>query len=154
MAILPSGIILGRLTSLCQEGLLFPSCCPPSHSPPRPFSPPRSPVLSGLVPISLTAARRHSAPCGCCGKNPRRTRINAIMNLSRWDLTIQDVATTPPPSFPIRNDVLRHPANPPLHVYTKTNSGFCGRKEPRATITLRLSRESLNEVWHRASGIL
>ena len=68
----------------------------------RPFSP------RPLVPISLTAARRHSAPCGGCGKNPRRTRINAIMNLSRWDLTIQDVATTPPPHHPIRRDVLRH----------------------------------------------
>lgn len=65
---------------------------------PRPFSLPHP--FHGLVPISLTAARRHSAPCGGCGKNPRRTRINAIMNLSRWDLTIQDVATTPPPRHP------------------------------------------------------
>lgn len=87
-------------------------CCP------RPFSLLRSPVLPIPVPISLTAARRHSAPCGGCGKNPRRTRINAIMNLSRWDLTIQDVATTPLPLSPNRRPgTLRHPepATPHLH---------------------------------------
>lgn len=126
MAILPSGVILGRLTSLCQEGLLFLSVALSFSSI---FPPALTRSLEGLVPISLTAARRHSAPCGGCGKNPRRTRINAIMNLSRWDLTIQDVATTPPPRHPIRHDVLQHPANPPLYIYTKTNSGFCGRKE-------------------------
>lgn len=87
----------------------------PSH--PCPFSLLCSPALSGPIPISLTAARRHRAPCGGCGKNPRRTRINAIMNLSRWDLTIQDVATTPPPRVPIRPRLLRHPSADDPHLH-------------------------------------
>lgn len=110
---------------------------------PRPFSLPHPfPLPHGPLPISLTAARRHSAPCGGCGKNPRRTRINAIMNLSRWDLTIQDVATTPPPRHPIRHDVLRHPARPPPRIYTKTNSGFL-RAERSGDNFARLFRTEL-----------
>lgn len=85
---------------------------------PRPFSLPHP--FHSLVPISLTAARRHSAPCGGCGKNPRRTRINAIMNLSRWDLTIQDVATTPPPRHPPSATT----SSATTRIYTKTNFAF------------------------------
>ena len=38
------------------------------------------------------------------------------------------------PSYPPRRPPT-HPANPPPRIYTKTNSGFCGRKEPTLTLT-------------------
>lgn len=81
----------------------------PKPDPPRP--------LLCAISSSLTAARRHGAPCGGCGKNPRRTRINAIMNLSRWDLTIQDVAAILPPYLPTQPETL----SPAFLVYTKTD---------------------------------
>ena len=78
------------------------------------------------ISSSLTAARRHGAPCGGCGKNPRRTRINAIMNLSRWDLTIQDVAAILPPHLATQSETL----SPAFLVYTKTDfAGYMDRDD-------------------------
>lgn len=42
------------------------------------------------------------------------------MNLSRWDLTIQDVATTPPPRHPPSATT----SSATTRIYTKTNSAF------------------------------
>ena len=103
------GVILRRLTSPYQKG-------PLSTTPPPLAARPSVPLLCAIS-SSLTATRRHGAPCGGCGKNPRRTRINAIMNLSRWDLTIQDVAAILPPHLPTQSETL----SPAFLVYTKTD---------------------------------
>lgn len=114
MAILPSGVILRRLTSPYQKGpFSVASSCRPSFL-----------ALPIAISSSLTAARRHGAPCGGCGKNPRRTRINAIMNLSRWDLTIQDVAAILPPHLPPPGwggGEAPETLSPAFLVYTKTD---------------------------------
>lgn len=101
------GVILRRLTSPYQKGPLSTASRRPTRLAP----------LLCAISSSLTAARRHGAPCGGCGKNPRRTRINAIMNLSRWDLTIQDVAAILPPHLPTQPETL----SPAFLVYTKTD---------------------------------
>lgn len=98
----------GTSLSLCTShplslSLSFPSIFPAVLTrSPRPWSLSLLQPQDAIARLAVVAAR-----------TLRRTRINAIMNLSRWDLTIQDVATTPPPRHPIRRDVLRHPASPP-----------------------------------------
>lgn len=51
-----------------------------------------------------------------------RTRINAIMNLSRWDLTIQDVAAILLPHLPTQpRRIQLETLSPAFLVYTKTD---------------------------------
>lgn len=135
MAILPSGVILGRLTSLCQEGLLFSSSL--VHSPFRtPFPFPTARSLSLLQPqdaiarLAVVAARTLAVPA--------LTQL-WICRVGIWQykmsLPLLRLAT-------LRHDVLRHPARPPPRIYTKTNSGFL-RAERSGDNFARLFRTEL-----------